>query len=106
IYAKKWLESVGLWATIEPRVVPTLDVRAALAAVESGAVDAGLVYRTDAAISKKGRIALGVTNGPESTYSPPPLPPSKPPAARAFVEFLSGEAGRSVFERRGFVVRR
>src|SRR5215472_12028177 len=106
IYAKKWLESVGLWATIEPRVVPTLDVRAALAAVESGAVDAGIVYRTDAAISKKVRIALVVTNGPEITYSLAPVASSKSPAARAFVEFVSGEAGRSVFERRGFVVRR
>src|SRR5688572_23007895 len=49
LYAKAWLEKVGLWKELEPRVVPTLDVRAALSAVEAGRVDAGIVYATDAA---------------------------------------------------------
>src|SRR3984893_6540159 len=43
IYAKKWLESLGFWKEIEPRNVPSLDVRAALAAVESEAVPAAVV---------------------------------------------------------------
>jgi molybdate transport system substrate-binding protein len=52
----------GLWAQAEPKVVPTLDVRAALAAVETEAAAAAVVYTTDAAISKKVRVAFIVRN--------------------------------------------
>jgi molybdate transport system substrate-binding protein len=45
-YAKAWLEARGEWAKVSERVLPTVDVRAALAAVESGAAQAGIVYRT------------------------------------------------------------
>lgn len=37
VYAKAWLLKAGLWKALEPKVVPALDVRAALAAVETGA---------------------------------------------------------------------
>ena len=37
IYAKGWLESLHLWDSIAPNVIPPLDVRAALAAVETQA---------------------------------------------------------------------
>lgn len=46
-YAKQALTCADLWATVQPRVVPALDVRAALLAVQSGAADAALVYATD-----------------------------------------------------------
>ncbi len=49
IYAKGWLQKSGLWPALQSwRVVPTENVRAALAAVESGNVEAGVVYKTDA----------------------------------------------------------
>jgi molybdate transport system substrate-binding protein len=104
IYAKKWLESLGLWTSIEPKVVPTLDVRAALAAVAADSVPAGVVYRTDAAISKDVRIALVVRDGPQIEYSVSKVAASKSAAAQPFVDFTAGAAGRAVFERRGFVV--
>src|SRR5262245_17443975 len=44
-YAKAWLEKVGVWESIRDRIAPSLDVRAALAAVESGAVDVGEIGR-------------------------------------------------------------
>ena len=50
IYAKQYLQCAGLWSAIKPKVVPTDNVRAALAAVESGNVEAGMVYKTDASI--------------------------------------------------------
>src|SRR5215472_17085604 len=62
MYAKEWLEGLGLWSQIKPRVIPTLDVRAALAAVASEAAHAGIVYKTDAAISKDVKIAMTVFN--------------------------------------------
>jgi molybdate transport system substrate-binding protein len=105
IYAKKWLTGLGLWETLEPRVVPTLDVRSALAAVENGAIPAAIVYRTDAAIAQSARIAFAVENGPEILYSLAPLAGSKnPKAAGDFVLFLSGTRGRAEFVRRGFAV--
>jgi molybdate transport system substrate-binding protein len=106
IYAKRWLSGLGLWEKLEPKLVPTLDVRSALAAVESGAIPAAIVYRTDAAIAKSARIAFAVENGPEILYSLAPLAASKnPKAAGDFVLFLSGPRGRAEFVRRGFTVR-
>jgi molybdate transport system substrate-binding protein len=103
IYAKKWLESEGLWKQVAPKVVPALDVRAALAAVASGAVPAGVVYSTDAASSKGVRIAFTVTNGPPIAYSVAVLAGSKHAAeARAFVKFVESDEGKAVFKRRGF----
>ena len=69
-YARAWLETAGLWGSLRDRVVPSVDVRAALATVESGAADVGIVYRTDAALSKKVRILYEVpgTDGPRISY--------------------------------------
>jgi molybdate transport system substrate-binding protein len=107
VYARQWLEGLGLWAQVQPRVVPTLDVRAALVAVESEAAPAGIVYRTDAAIAKKtlrAKVAFEVTNGPRITYVVAPLANAKNrPAAEAFVKFLRGAASRAEFEKHGFL---
>jgi molybdate transport system substrate-binding protein len=106
IYAKKWLIGLGLWEKIEPKIVPTLDVRAALAAVESGAIPAAVVYATDAAVAKSARVAFAVSNGPDILYSVAPVAASKnPKAAKDFVAFLAGSAARAEFSRRGFLVR-
>ena len=106
VYAKKWLTGIGLWDKIEPKLVPTLDVRGSLAAVESGGVGAAIVYRTDAAIAKSAKIAYTVTGGPPILYSVAPVTSSKHPAdAAALVAFLAGPEGRAEFEKRGFVVR-
>ncbi|MGH9364354.1 MAG: substrate-binding domain-containing protein, partial [Thermoanaerobaculia bacterium] len=69
------------------------------------AVPAGVVYRTDAAISRRTRVAYVVQNGPEITYSVAPLLRPGGKAAAAFVRFLESDAGRSVFVRRGFRIR-
>ena len=106
VYAKKWLESLNLWTAVQPKIVPTLDVRAALAAVESEAAPVGIVYQTDAAISKKVKVAYAVKGGPEITYSVARVAASKnQAAAQAFVDYLAGDAGRAVFARRGFAIK-
>ncbi|HTY43500.1 MAG TPA: molybdate ABC transporter substrate-binding protein [Thermoanaerobaculia bacterium] len=106
VYAKKWLTGLGLWDRIEPKLVPTLDVRGSLSAVESGGVDAAIVYRTDAAIAKSAKIVYTVTDGPEILYSVAPVASSKHGAdAAAFVAFLAGPDGRAEFEKRGFLVK-
>ena len=55
-YARRALESAGLWAGVEPRVVVVGDVRAALAAVEVGAADRAVVYASDA--RRSDRVAV------------------------------------------------
>lgn len=47
IYARKWIESIGQWNAIAPKVIPTENVRGALAAVKSGNVDSAVVYASD-----------------------------------------------------------
>ena len=103
IYAKKWLEKAGVWKEIGQRVVPTLDVRAALAAVESGGVEAAIVYSTDAKISRKVHSLFETSGDPAILYSVAPLARSGK-AAPDFVAFLQGKEAEAVFSRAGFVV--
>ena len=105
VYARSWLLSLGLWDELAPRVVPTLHVRAALAAVESGNADAGIVYRTDAARSTRARIAFEVapSQGPPIRYAVAPLA-TAPRRAAAFVAYLRSQAARETFVRHGFLV--
>jgi molybdate transport system substrate-binding protein len=108
VYAKAWLEKLQLWMAIEPKVVPTENVRAALAAVASGNVDAGVVYKTDAAISKNVKITYEVpaTGGPNIVY---PIAlvknSSQPEAAKKFLKYLFSKEAGQVFQQFGFLLR-
>jgi molybdate transport system substrate-binding protein len=107
IYAREYLEKLKLWEAIKPKVVGTENVRAALAAVEAGNADASIVYKTDAAISKKVKIAfeVPVEEGPKIRYPMAMLKEAKEPeAARNFFGHLSSEEAGKIFEKYGFVV--
>jgi molybdate transport system substrate-binding protein len=105
VYARTWLESLRLWGPLKEKVVPTLDVRGALSAVESGNVDAGVVYRTDAGISKRVRVAYEVPAGeaPPIVYSLSPLASSTKPATAAIVRHLRSASALAVYRRYGFM---
>jgi molybdate transport system substrate-binding protein len=105
-YARQWLESAGVWGRIQDRVVPAADARAAVAAVESGAVDAGVVYRTDALLSARTRILLSVPEeaGPRIVYIAAALRGPRLDRARRAVSWLDSGAARAAFLRRGFIV--
>jgi molybdate transport system substrate-binding protein len=108
VYAKEWLEKLHLWQAIEPKVVPTENVRGALAAVASGNVDAGVVYKTDAAISKEVKIAYEVprADGPNISYPMALVKGSpQPDAAKKFLAFLSSEEAGQLFAHYGFLLR-
>jgi len=108
VYAKAWLEKLRLWPAVEPRVIPTENVRAALAAVASGNVDAGVVYKTDAAISKRVKIACEVprADGPDIRYPMALVAGSpKPAAAKKFLDYLASEEAGQIFVRYGFLLR-
>ena len=48
-YARRYLQSIGIWARLLHAIVPVRDVRAALSAVGAGHASAAIVYSTDAA---------------------------------------------------------
>jgi len=106
VYARTWLQSVGLWDKLKDKVIPTLNVRAALSAVESENADAGIVYRTDAAISKRVKVAFEVPRdkGPAIVYPMAPLAGSRKPAAAELVRYLTSAPAREVYRRYGFIV--
>jgi len=107
IYAREYLQKLGLWDTVKAKVVPTENVRAALSAVESGNVEAGFVYKTDSLISKKVKVALEISaaEGPKISYPIAVVRSSKEPdRAKKFAEYLTGPAARQVFEKFGFIV--
>jgi molybdate transport system substrate-binding protein len=107
IYAKAYLQKLGLWQSIESKVIPTESVRAALAAVESGNVDAGIVYKTDAAISRKVKVAFEVpgAEGPKISYPMAVVRETKQEeAAKRFLDHLDSEAASRVFQKYGFIV--
>ena len=108
IYTKEYLSSLGLWEKLESKIVPTENVRTALAAVESGNVDAGFVYKTDANSSKRVKIAFSVPveKGPAIRYPVAIIKKTKNKSAvEGFLHYLESENARKLFERYGFIVK-
>ena len=105
IYAKQYLKKVGLWKKVIDKVIPTENVRAALAAVEYGNVEVGMVYKTDVLISKKVRMALEVPaeEGPRISYPIAALKSSRQPEETlAFIAYVQSPSASEVFKRYGF----
>ena len=107
VYARAYLERARVWASIQSKLVPMLNVRAALAAVESGDVDAAIVYATDAAIATRSIVAFEVP----AAQSPAIVYPAalvrgggNPTDARRFLAFLQSEAGRTILRNAGFAL--
>ena len=106
VYARRYLESQGLWASLQTRIVPTSSVRAALRAVEAGTVGAGIVYRTDVQASAGAVIAYAVPleDGPTIVYPAAIVrdAPNEAVAAR-FLDYLRSDGARLQFEAAGFI---
>jgi len=105
VYARKYLEQVGVWSRLADRVVPTLNVRGALAAVESENVPAAIVYRTDAATSSRVAVAFEVPRaaGPAIVYVMAPLAQASA-AARLFADELASTRAARIYQKFGFIV--
>lgn len=107
VYSSKYLADEGLWNQLKPKIVPVQDVRATLAAVESANVEAGFVYKTDAAVSNRVKIAyeIPLEKGPKIIYPLAIVKDSrKKEAARDFMNYVSSAAATNTFRRYGFVV--
>ena len=103
-YAKQALTSLGWWEKLEPRLVETEDVRAALNFVARGECQVGIVYATDAAISKDVVVA-GIF--PENTHPPIIYPVGlikKNEDSVKFYKFLQSGQAKAVYKKYGFSV--
>lgn len=104
-YAKEALTNLKLWDSLQPKLVLAKDVTQVLNYVETGNVDAGFVYRSDAQGSTKVKV---VTALPESSHKPILYPAAiisatkNKQVAEDFLTYLQSPDGQKVFEKYGF----
>jgi molybdate transport system substrate-binding protein len=106
VYARQYLQSVGIWADLTGKIVPAGSVRLALAAVESGGADAAIVYHTDLAMAAHAREALLITaaEGPRIVYPAALVRGGKnQEGGRRFLAYLQTPPAAAVFTRAGFI---
>ena len=105
VYAKAYLEKLGIWKQLSARVVPSASVRVALAAVENGAADAAIVYRTDLATARRAALAFTVpiSDGPRIVYPAALIRSGRNrDAASRLLAWLQKDEARRIFEAAGF----
>ncbi len=104
MYAQKALQALGVWDKLRGRLAAAANVRLALAMVERGEAPLGVVYATDAAISRKvkvvGRFPAG--SHPPIVYPAALVAGQAGPAGRDFLEFLRSPQAAAVFRKYGF----
>lgn len=106
-YAQQTLTSLHLFDKVSAKLVLGKDVRQVLTYVETGNADAGLVYATDALVSRRVRV---VAEAPEESHDPIVYPIAlvkgarNEKAARAFLTFLRSPTARTIFLRHGFTI--
>jgi len=103
-YGKAALERLGVWKSVEAKIIRGDNVRTALNFVARGEAPLGIVYSTDAYAEKKVRV---VAQFPQDTHPAIIYPVAvtasgKKAAATAFVTFLGSKEARAIFERYGF----
>ena len=99
IYAKQYLERIGMWEAVRGKVVPTENVRAALAAVQAGNADSAIVYKTDTP-----RYAREIADGPPVSYAFAVTARNRA-EAREFLQYLQSDRARAIFAKHGFTFR-
>jgi molybdate transport system substrate-binding protein len=104
-YAAETLKSLQMWGQLEGKLVYAKDVRQVLTYVETGNVEAGVVYQTDAKQSSKVKI---VETASSSDHSPIIYPAGiisstkHKKESQSFYQFLQGEKAMSIFKKYGF----
>jgi len=105
-YAEEVLTNLGLLDSIKGKAVYGKDVKEVLTWVETGNVDAGIVYETDAKVSDKVKI---VARAPKGSVSPIYYPAAviktseNVDDAKAFINYLYSGKAKPVFEKYGFI---
>lgn len=104
-YAKQALENHDLWTKLESKLVYAKDVRQVLAYVETGNVQAGFVYHTDAISSDKVKIITTINEGIHDSITYPIgilTDADYPTEAKKFYDFLQSEEIKHIWIDYGF----
>ncbi len=106
-YAEEVFTSLNILSKVKEKAVYAKDVREVLTWVETGNVDAGVVYSTDAKVSNKVTV---IATASEGSHKPVIYPAAvvkatkNPEAAKDFLNFLSSDAAKAVFVKYGFSI--
>ncbi len=104
--AREVFTKLQIEGQVEPKAVRGKDVREVLAQVETGNVEAGVVYRTDALTSPRVKI---VAMAPKNLHAPIRYPgaivsgAANRPLAAQFLAFLRSKTAKTKFKAAGFV---
>jgi len=104
VYAKHALQKLGQWDALADRLVYAKDVRGALALVERGDAAAGIVYATDAKISRNVQEVDEVPGASNLNIAYPlaVVAERNRPEVTRFLDFLKGPEARRIFSDFGF----
>ena len=106
-YAETVLTSLNILDKVKAKANYGTDVRQVLTWVESGEVDAGVVYATDAKTTDKVKVVAEAPAdiAPKITYPVAVVASSKlADDAKKFLEYLKSDEAAKVFEKYGFTV--
>ena len=104
-YAREALLTIGIWEKLKPKLIYAKDALQALSYVETGQVDAAIIYASDAARTGLIESALEIPAGMHTPirYSGGIVKETrnKEEAAR-FLKYLSSNAAQAIFRSHGF----
>lgn len=106
-YAQQVFTTLKSWDTVKAKANLGTDVRQVLTWVESGNVDCGVVYATDAATSDKVKVVCEAPAGScdKVIYPVSVLKDSKSvDASKSFITFLKSDKAAAIFKKYGFVM--
>ncbi|WP_404407110.1 molybdate ABC transporter substrate-binding protein [Jeotgalibacillus malaysiensis] len=104
-YSQEVFEELGIWVDVQEQIVFAKDVRQVLTYVESGNVEAGVVYNSDAIAGDQLKIAAVAE---EEWHSPIVYPAGiiegadYQEEAETFLEYLQSDDAMAIFEELGF----
>jgi molybdate transport system substrate-binding protein len=104
-YARDTLESLGLYDTLQSKLVMAANVRQALAYVETGDADAGMVFSTDALVSSRVKVVASAPDKINSLIAYPVAitkSSKNADAALEYIDFLRSASAMAIFEEYGF----
>ena len=105
LYAKQALKKAKIWKNLLPKLTIGSDVRVALAYIERNEVDCGIVYSTDAKMSKKVKPLFYLPDDiqPDITYSFGLVKTASNIKSNImFIDYLHSDDAKEVFEKYGF----
>jgi molybdate transport system substrate-binding protein len=106
-YALQAFDLLGITARVQPKEILGADVRQVLNYAETGNVDAGIVFSTDALTSNKVKVVASAPDpiNANVVYPVAVIKASKnPEVAKHYLAFLFSSQAKAVFEKYGFTV--